>query len=122
MAESKVSKCGTLLWELLFLFTLAVFFLIAREFFVAPIDSQLLTLKKRMEKLSDKKQRLRREYVLLRRRIEAVRYDPFFIEAAARDVLKLVREGEVPLKTNGTPDNSSDARSISPPLNGSDRR
>ena len=109
--------------EALFMLSAALLLLIGRYVFVSPLKERLYTVRRQLSELRRKKEALERESVELRKRIDAVRYDPFFIEAAARDVLKLVREGEIPLRTTGTDGNSLRGRNGKPlPSNDSDRR
>ena len=123
--EDKDGRAGgsALFREALFLLSAALLLLIGRYVFVSPLKERLYTVRQQLSELRQKKEALEREAAEVRRRINAVRYDPFFIEAAARDVLKLVREGEIPLRTTESDGNSLRGRNgKSSPSNGSDRR
>jgi len=108
--------------EVVFLLSAALLLLVGRQVFVLPLKERLYTVRRQLNELRQKKEALEREAAEMRRRINAVRYDPFFIEAAARDVLKLVREGEIPLKTNGSGSTAEGRNSKPSPSNGSARR
>ncbi|MCX7702722.1 MAG: septum formation initiator family protein [Planctomycetota bacterium] len=98
--------------EILFVLLVFVFFIIGRHFLVHPKEMQLEQAEKRIQALREQKLELQKRCVDLSNRINAARYDPFFIEEAARDVLRLVRKGEtlLPPLTNDTAHDKVDTR------------
>jgi cell division protein FtsB len=106
---------GRLQDELLFVIVVFMFFIIGRHFLVQPKERQLQQIEYQIHLLKQQKMELEAKCAELRNRINAARYDPFFIEEAARDVLRLVREGEVSLMPPVTVPDKADNGNEHPP-------
>ncbi len=82
--------------EALFFVALAAVFAIAWHCLVVPLEREAVAKENTIERLRAVLDEESADCGRLARRVRAARNDPFFLEAAARDRLKLTGEGEIP--------------------------
>lgn len=95
----RVTFSERLVEEVLFLLCVGSGLLFSLHIFVKPLRWRALELESDVARLGMEVEDMRRRLRVLRAHVAAARFDPLYLEAAARQKLRIIRPFEVPLWT-----------------------